>query len=113
MRAYAAAGLDNNNIGAQRTIRGSFNDLAVLYYRSADYQSLKPASQKKRRRIIEHFRAQHGDKPIARLTRANVQDIKNDGSAKPEATNHVLKMLRVLLNYAVFLDMIPSIRPPP
>ena len=52
-----------------------------------------------------------GDKPIARLTRAHVEETKIARAAKPEAANHVLKMLRVLLNYAVFRGWREAVSP--
>jgi hypothetical protein len=74
MRVYAKAlegvQAQTTNIGSDRTIPGSFNALCVAYYRSADFHDLRASTQSLRRNIIERFRAQHGDKPIAKLTRA-------------------------------------------
>jgi hypothetical protein len=79
MRAYAQA-LDGvkaqaGSVGAGRTRPGSFNALCVSYYRSPEFRGLKASTQTMRRYIIEKFRAQHGDKPITRLSRAHVADI--------------------------------------
>jgi hypothetical protein len=54
------------------------------------------------------FRAEHGDKPVARVGRAHVKDIIGAKADKPEAANNLLKVLRVMLNYAVSVDMLPS-----
>src|SRR5436189_6390426 len=56
MRQYAAA-LDGvktqtSNIAAGRTIPSSFDALAVAYYRSADFATLKPSTQGQRRHVI-------------------------------------------------------------
>ena len=60
MRAYAKAveGVQAQitNIGAGRTIPGSFNALCVSYYRSPEYRELAPISQRNRRNVIERFR---------------------------------------------------------
>src|SRR5665811_226315 len=57
MRQHAAA-LDGvkaraNEIGAGRTVPGSFDALVVSYYRSPDFHRLKPNTQVTRRSIIE------------------------------------------------------------
>jgi len=112
MRQYAAAleGVKSQarNLGSERTLPGSFNALAVSYYRSADFHDLAPISKRNRRNVIERFRAEHGDKPIARLERTNIQDLISAKANTPEAANVLLKTLRLLLNYAVFIGMIPS-----
>jgi hypothetical protein len=58
MRQYAAA-LDNvtaqrTEIGAARTTPGSFDALAVAYYRSADFASLSASTKAQRRNVIEN-----------------------------------------------------------
>src|SRR5664279_2449452 len=109
MRQYATA-LDGvkaqaANIGAElRTKPGSFNALVVSYYRSPEFRGLKPSTQAVRRNIIERFRAVHGDKPLKGLGRAHIQQIIGDKAATPEAANNLLKVLRVMLAYAVSLD---------
>jgi hypothetical protein len=75
MRQYAAA-LDGvkaqaSNIGAKRTIPGSFDALCVSYYRSPEFRGLKANTQAVRRNVIERFRVEHGTKPIGRLGRAH------------------------------------------
>jgi hypothetical protein len=75
MAAYAAAlaGLPEHlEIGASRTLPGTINALAVNYYRSDDWQKLAADTQKNRRRVIERFRAQHGDKRVALLQREHI-----------------------------------------
>jgi integrase len=110
MRQYALA-LDGvqaqaTNIGARRTIPGSFDALCVSYYRSPEFRGLKASTQAVRRNIIERFRNEHGGKPIARLERRNIKDIIGAKADTPEAANNLLKVLRVLLSYAVDIGMI-------
>src|SRR5215469_11008621 len=71
MRDYAAA-LDGvktqqAEIGSARTVPGSFNALAVAYYRSADFANLSPSTQAQRRNVVEKFRSEHGTKPTKGL----------------------------------------------
>ena len=110
MRQYAAAleGLKAQlgNIGAERTKPGSFNALCVSYYRSPEFRGLKPSTQAVRRNIIERFRNEHGAKPLARLGSVHIREIIGTKAGTPEAANNLLKVLRVLLSYAVSLEMI-------
>src|SRR5262245_52924909 len=112
MRQYAAA-LDGvkaqaANVGGGRTIPGSFDAVCVSYYRSPEYRGLKASTQAVRRAIIERFRNEHGTKPVARLQRAHVKDIIGAKAGTPEAANNLLKILRVLLAYAIDIGMIAS-----
>jgi hypothetical protein len=55
-------------IGASRTKIGTVNHALVGYYDSTMFfGSLAPGTQVVRRGILERFRAEHGDKPIALL----------------------------------------------
>ncbi len=112
MRQYAAA-LDGvneqtTNIGAGRTKPGSFDALCVLYYRSPDFRGLRPSTQSARRHILERFRQEHGSKPLRSLQRQHIAAVIGAKSNKPEAANHLLKTLRIILNYAVGHAMIAS-----
>jgi integrase len=112
MRQYAQAveGVQAQiaNIGAERTIPGSLNALCVSYYRSPEYRELAPISQRNRRNVIERFRVEHGHKPVARLLQVHIQGFVDAKADTPEAANVFLKTLRVLLNYAIFIGIIPS-----
>ena len=113
MRQYSAA-LDGieaqaNNVGAGlRTNPGSFNALVVSYYRSPEFLGLKEITKADRRGIIENFRRVHGDKPLKKLQRAHIKEIIGAKAETPAAANNLLKVLRLLLNYAVSIDMIAS-----
>src|SRR5262249_11394242 len=111
-RQYAAA-LEGvkaqvSNIGAERTLAGSFNSLVVSYYKSPEFRGLKASTATVRRNIIEAFRREHGDKPLARLERNNVKDLIGAKADTPEAANNLLKTLRLMLNYAVDVGMLAS-----
>ena len=112
MRQYAAA-LDGvkaqaANIGVVRTRPGSFNALAVSYYRSPEFRGLRPSTQAARRNIIEKFRALHGDKPLRGLQRTHISEIIGAKAETPEAANHLLKVLRIMLAYAIDQGMIAN-----
>ena len=112
MRQYATA-LDGvkaqrTEIGAGRTIPGSFNSLCVSYYKSPEFRGLQESTQAVRRNIIEKFRADYGNERLRGLKRKHIQLIIGDKAATPEAANNLLKVLRVVLNYAVSIDMMSS-----
>jgi integrase len=110
MRQYAAAQerlkAQAGNIGGERTKPGSVNALCVSYYRSPEYRGLKTSTQTKRRQIIERFRNEHGDKSVADLERKHIKSIIGARANTPEGANNFLKVLRLLLGYAVSIDMI-------
>jgi len=112
MRQYAAAldgvKVQTGNIGAARTRPGSFDALCVSYYRSPDFRGLRPSTQSARRHILERFRSVHGGKPLRGLHRQHMTAVIGAKADKPEAANHLLKTLRIVLNYAVDQGMLTS-----
>jgi integrase len=112
LRRYAAAlegvKVQATTIGSVRTVIGSFDALIVSYYKSPEFHALKTSTQGVRRRIIEAFRKDHGTKPVALLTRNHIKTIIGAKSDVPEAANNLLKVLRVLLAFAIEQGMIES-----
>jgi hypothetical protein len=102
MAAYAAAlaGLPHVEIGASRTLPGTINALVVNYYRSDDWQKLAADTKKNRRRVIERFRAKHGNKRVALLQREHILGMLA-AIERPSAKRHWLKAIRGLLRAAV------------
>ena len=105
MRQYATA-LDGvkaqaTSIGADRTKPGSFDALCVSYYRSPDFLGLRSSTQSARRHVLERFRQAHGVKP-------HISAVIGAKADKPEAANHLLKTLRIILAYAVAQGIIDS-----
>lgn len=101
MSAYqlALAGHERVEIGANRTKPGTVNAAIVGYYNSDAFCSLAPETKKRRRNILEHFRAEHGDKRIVTLPAAFI--IKTLGKKSPAAARNWFKALRGLLQFAV------------
>jgi integrase len=113
MRAYAAA-LEAAQqkqampIGAARTMPNTVNALCVAYYHSPEFGALQPSTQAHRRRIIDKFRAAHGTKPLTGLRREHIARLIAAKASTPEAANNLLKVLRIMLAYAVALNMLPN-----
>ena len=102
MAAYAEAlaGLRHVGIGASRTLPGTINALVVNYYGSDDWQKLAADTKKNRRRVIERFRARHGNKRVALLQREHILGMLA-AIERPSARRHWLKAIRGLLRAAV------------
>ena len=98
--AAALAGLPDVAIGASRTLPGTINALTVSYYGSDDWRKLAADTQKNRRRVIERFRAQHGDKRVSLLQREHISGMLA-AIAGPSAKRGWLKAIRGLLRAAV------------
>jgi len=92
-------------VGATRTLRGSVNAAAVAFYRSLTFTKNRPITQKTDRNILESFRVKHGDKPIAGLERHHIEAILAEKAGKPSAQRNLLRVLRVLLGFAVSQKM--------
>jgi hypothetical protein len=95
-------------LGVELTRAGSFNCLAVSYYSSPGFRDLAPSTQIHRRRIIDKFRSEHGNKPIKLLQKKHIADFMAERADTPEAANNLVKLLKVMLDHAVDLGMIDS-----
>jgi hypothetical protein len=74
MEPYQAAlGTERTEINAGSTAPGTINALVVSYYRSDAWNGLEEETRKTRRRIIEKFRANHGNKRVSLLQREHVE----------------------------------------
>jgi len=105
MAAYQAAlggqSLPRPMIGASRTKAGSLNALVVTYLGSAEFLSRPRATQTTYRNILERFRREHGDKPVALLTRQHISAMLAAKVKTPAAANHWLRLVKVLMQLAV------------
>ena len=88
-------------IGADRTTAGTVSGLAVAYYSSADFAALAKVTKATYRNVLERFRAEHGDKPIGPLQRKHVLGFLDAKAETPAAANALLKMLRILMRFAL------------
>jgi len=84
----------------------TFDALAIVYYRSPNFLSLKPISQRTSRYRIDRWRVKHGAKKVAHLKRRHVVDqmaeqLEVSGAG---AANNLLKILGVLCEFALELD---------
>ena len=103
MAAYAAA-LNNAApivIGAKRVTAGTVAATVGLYFGSTAFANLAEATQKSRGSILERFRAEHGDKPVAKIKREHVQAMVDAKAKKPSTAQNFLHALRALMTFAI------------
>lgn len=101
MEAYQMA-LDapRLQIGEKRSKSGTVGAVIGAYYLSTLYfGALAPGTQQMRRAILERFRAEHGDKPIALLPSQFIALTLN--KLKPHAARNWFKAIRHLMAFAV------------
>lgn len=105
MTAYQAAlsgeAAPRIEIGASRTKPGSVSALIARFYRSAQFAGLAKSTQATYRGIFERFRAAHGDKRVALLGRDHIRRILEAKAGTPAAANNWLRMVRLLLDFAI------------
>jgi len=85
----------------RRAAEGSFSDLCRRYYQSARFIALGPTTRRTYTNAIERLREAHGHKPVALLDRRGVKKIVAGYADRPGAANQVLRILRMLLAFAV------------
>ena len=86
-------------IGGSRVRPGTIRALAISYYNSLGFRSLKPSSQAIYRRIIDRFCGEHGDKRAATLQREHI--VKLMAARKPGSANGLHTVLRVMMQHAL------------
>jgi integrase len=104
MRAYETAlsgEAPRVEVGASRTRPGTVNAAVIGYFNSKGFRSLSSATQATYRGILEGFRSEHGDKRIALLDRKHIERLISKKAEAPSAANNLLRMLRVLRQFAI------------
>jgi integrase len=97
---FAAMKGQPRQIGAERTVGGTFNALIVDYYQSSTWKLLRSATQLAYRGEIERFRTAHGEKRVADLKGAHIAKMMDLKADQPAAANNLLRILRVLMGFA-------------
>jgi integrase len=89
------------DIGAGRTVPGTVNAVIAAFYNDYRFTKNKPISRQTDRNILEAFRERHGAKRIALLEKRHIMAMIGEKSGKPAAQRNLLRVLRVLLAFAV------------
>jgi len=94
--------------GVDRTRPGSINALVALFYGSTAFLNLAVRTRRSYARVIDHFRMAHGDKRVAHMQRRHILEMMADKAGTPCAANELLRILRLLMDHAVVLEMRPD-----
>jgi integrase len=108
MTSYAEAMAGDGikqEIGAKNTITGTMHALAVSYFQSAGFLSLRHSTQKVRRWQVETLCKAHADKRVALLTRAHIDALIASKADKPGTANGLRMALRCLMQHAVAIGL--------
>lgn len=105
MRAYedAAANFATAQQETSKPPPGTFDALAIAYYRSSQFRSLSTASQRTYRFAIDRWRMEHGSKRVMHLERQHITEhlSKRFDDSGPEAANQLRKVLKILCRFAL------------
>lgn len=88
-------------VGSEINIPGSITALFVSYRQSREFGELRPQSKITYTGIMERFAAKHGHRPAATLTGEKMAELMQRMDATPAAANGLLKVMRVIMQYAV------------
>jgi hypothetical protein len=109
MAAYqeALAG-QPQQIGREHVKPGTIRALAVSYYNSIAFRSMKPITQSVYRNIIDRFCRErdkdgheYGDKRAATLRREHILKLMAARADKPDSANGLRKVIRAIMKHAV------------
>jgi len=92
-------------IGMDRVRVGTISALVVRYYRSLEYFKLEKTTQATYRGILDRFRAEHGHRTVVGLDKQAVRKLVEAKRDTPWAANNFLKLLRVLMRFAIEENM--------
>jgi integrase len=102
MAAYEAAFANQPvEIGSSRVKHGTFRALAVSYFGSVAFRTMKSSTQSVYRNAIERLCSEHGDKGAATLQREHVVKLMAAKAEKPESANLLRKVLRAMMQHAI------------
>jgi len=93
---------------------GSFSHLVDLYKRSPDFQKLALKTRQGYEYWLATLEARYGDLPVRGITRQVVYRLRDSMAETPYKANAVIRVLRLLLNFAVDRGLIktnPASRP--
>src|SRR5207248_9865264 len=109
MAAYEAAmkgeELPRKEIGESRSQPGTIAALVAAYFSSPQFKGLSSSTQATYRGIIERFRREPGHRRIATLQRDKLAEMLGNRAATPTAANNWLRMVRMLMRFAIFMNM--------
>lgn len=105
MEAYQAAlagqAIRPKPVGSACSVPGTISAALAGYYTSTAFTSLAAETRRTKRCILERFRADHGDKRVAKLEHDHVDLLIAAKANTPFAQRNLLKALRGFLTYCI------------
>ena len=98
---------------SQTIVPGTFKALCHEYEHSAEFGQLAKSTQRETRYVLNALVAKHGDNPITKFERRHIRILRDSMKDKPGAANKMLRVLKVLLGFAVereYIDRSPAAR---
>jgi site-specific recombinase XerD len=99
-------------IGARRVKPSTMRALAVYYFNSLAFRTMRLSTQSVYRNIINRFCQEagaagvsYGDMPAAAMRREHVVKLMAAHAAKPDSANGLRKVLRAMMAHAVEIEM--------
>jgi integrase len=92
-------------IGGARVKPGTLRALAVSYFSSPAFRTLRPSTQYSYRNVIDRLCDEHGDKRAALMQREHVVRLLAARAATPRTANALRQALRALMQHAVEIGM--------
>ena len=104
----AAAETANAPLDKRTYPPGTFGALVREYLWCARFKQLKPRTKAEYTRVLESLQRLHGDKRVANLRRRHIRKMRDERADTPGAANTILRMLKIVLNFAVEEEWIES-----
>jgi integrase len=92
--------------GQSRIKPGSVSDLIAIYYQTAAFTGLSDARRQTYRGILERFREEYGELPVARMEEQHITAILDKKASTPAAANNLRRLLRAIMKLAKKRKMI-------
>jgi integrase len=92
-------------VGANRARPGTMRALALSYFASPEFRTLRLSTQRAYRGTIERLCAEHGDKRAADLRREHLVRLMAARAERPGAANGLRVALRVMMKHAIDIGL--------
>jgi hypothetical protein len=89
---------------------GTFGALVDDYFAAPEFKDRKPATQSMYRRVLEPIAKRIGHHAVRHIERRHVKAMRDEKADTPGMANMTVKVLRLVLAYAVDNDYIASTR---
>ncbi len=94
-----------SELGLARSKTGTVAAAVAGYFGSLAFSGLAETTRTTRRRILERFRTDHGDKGVATLGRVHVERLVSAKAGKPGTALNFLVALRGLMRHAITVGL--------